>query len=557
MLGGESLTENHPTGGAVRNSYPLTIGSLLKQTIDRRGTAEIVYGKTRYAWPKLYERVNGLAAGLASMGVREGSKVAVVDIDTNRYLELYYAVPMMGAVLHTVNIRLPPEQIGYTVTHAADDFVLVRDEFIPLASKISPQLKTLKGVVTMSDSGAAPAFPFPNTRSYEDLVASGSHFEFPELDENSQASLFYTSGTTGMPKGVWFTHRQLVLHTIGLAAGIANSPVRLSSSDVIMPLVPFFHVHGWGFPYLAGMWGQKVVLIGRYDPKNILENLQREKVTVSDMVPTVLNLVLNHPDAGQYKEALSHWKVIIGGAALPKELALTAKKLGMTVMAGYGMSETGPVLTLGTPRDEMLGLPEDEQLDRVLLQAGLPIPLVEMRVVDLDMKDVSRNGKTLGEVVVRAPWLTDGYYQDQDRSEALWSGGWLHTGDLAAMDEKGIIMIRDRMKDVVKSGGEWISTLLLEDLLMHHPAVLEAAVIGIKDPKWGERPLAVVCLKNGATATEADLLAHLSGFVDQGKIASFWLPDKVVIRESPLPKTSTGKLDKKPLRESYAAPPGS
>jgi fatty-acyl-CoA synthase len=541
----------------VRNSYPLTIGSLLRQTIDRRGTAEIVYGKTRYTWPRLYERVSGLAAGLASMGVKEGSKVAVVDIDTNRYLELYYAIPMMGAILHTVNIRLPPEQIGYTVTHAADDFVLVRDEFIPLAAKISPQLKTLKGVVTMSDSGTAQAFPFPNTRSYEDLVASSSHFEFPELDENVQASLFYTSGTTGMPKGVWFTHRQLVLHTIGLAAGIANSPVRLSSSDVIMPLVPFFHVHGWGFPYLAGMWGQKVVLVGRYDPKNILENLQREEVTVSDMVPTVLNLVLNHPDVGRYKEALSRWKVIIGGAALPKELALTAKRLGMTVMAGYGMSETGPVLTLGTPRDEMLRLPEDEQLDRVLLQAGLPIPLVEMRVVDLDMKDVPRNGQTLGEVVVRAPWLTDGYYQDQERSEALWSGGWLHTGDLAAMDEKGIIMIRDRMKDVVKSGGEWISTLLLEDLLMHHPAVLEAAVIGIKDPKWGERPLAFVCLKNGATATEADLLTHLSGFVEQGKIASFWLPDKVIIMESPLPKTSTGKLDKKPLRESHTGPPES
>jgi len=537
----------------VRSSYPLTIGSLLKQTIDRNGTAEIVYGKARYPWPKLLERVNGLASGLASMGVNEGSKVAVIDIDTNRYLECYYAVPMLGAVLHTVNVRLPPEQIGYTMTHAGDDFVVVRDEFIPLATKICPQLKTLKGVVTMSDPGESPGFPFPNTSSYEDLVASASHFEFPVLDENAQATLFYTSGTTGMPKGVYFTHRQLVLHTLGLAAGLANSPIRINSSDVIMPLVPFFHVHGWGFPYLAGMWGMKFVMVGKYDPKNILDNLQQEKVTISDMVPTVLSMVLNHPEAGQYRESLSRWKVIVGGGQFPKELALKARKLGMTVMAGYGMSETGPVLTLGTPRDELLGLDEDPQLDRVLLQAGLPIPLVEIRVVGEDMKDVPRDGKTLGEVVVRAPWLTDGYYDDPEKSEALWSGGWLHTGDLAALDERGILMIRDRIKDVVKSGGEWISSLLLEDLLMRHPGVMEAAVIGARDQKWGERPLAVVYLRSGMSTNEAELIAHLSQFVEAGKIAKFWLPAKIVITEGPLPKTSTGKLDKKPLRVSYSA----
>ena len=538
----------------MKNGYPLTIGSLLRQTLHRGSTGEIVYGSARYGWPKLYDRVNGLAEGLSAMGVRQGWKVAVVDIDTNRYLEAYYAVPMMGAVLHTVNVRLPPEQIAYTMTHAEDDLVLVRDEFLPLASKIASQLKTVKGAVTMSDSGSAPSPPVPNTKFYDDLVTSGSHYEFPDLDENTQASLFYTSGTTGMPKGVTYTHRQLVLHTLGTAAGLADSPVRLSSADVIMPLVPFFHVHGWGFPYLAGMWGMKFVLVGRYDPKNILEHLRRESVTVTDMVPTVLNLVLNHPEAPQYAEVLSHWKVIIGGAALPKELALKARSLGMTVMAGYGMSETGPVITLGAPKDGMRDLPEQEQLDRVLLQAGLPIPLAEFRVVNTDMKDVPRDGKTLGEVVVRAPWTTPGYYKEPDRSEALWSGGWLHTGDLAAIDETGVLMIRDRLKDVVKSGGEWISTLMLEDLLTSHPAVLEAAVIGTKDAKWGERPLAVVCLKSGTTANEQELRAHLERFVEEGKISKFWVPDRVVVSETPLPKTSTGKLDKKPLRETYSAP---
>lgn len=536
----------------LRNSYPLTISTLLKQTIYRRGTSEIVYGKTRYSWSKLYDRVNGLAAGLASMGVAKGSRVAVVDVDTNRYLEAYYTVPMMGAVLHTVNVRLPPEQIAYTITHAEDDFVMIRDEFLPMAEKIAPHLKSVKGVVTMSDSGMAPKSPFPDTRYYEDLAMSGSHFEFPELDENTLATLFYTSGTTGLPKGVTFTHRQLVLHTLGIATGLGDSAVRLNSSDVLMPLVPFFHVHGWGLPYLAGMWGMKIVLMGRYDPKNILETIQREKVTSSDMVPTILNLVLNHPDVSQYREALSHWKIIVGGAALPKELALTARKFGITVMSGYGMSETAPVLTLGTPKDEFRQLPENELLDRVLLQAGIPVPLVEVRVVDQNMKDVPRDSKTLGEVVVRAPWTTDGYYKEPDKSDALWAGGWLHTGDLAALDERGHLMIRDRLKDVVKSGGEWISSLLLEDLLTSYPAVLEAAVFGAKDSKWGERPVAVVCLKSGMSSREAELKTHLDKFVENGRIAKFWLPEKILISETPLPKTSTGKLDKKPLREKYS-----
>ena len=512
----------------------------------------MVYGKTRCSWTKLYDRVNGLATGLASMGVGPGSKVAVVDIDTNRYLECYYAIPMMGSVLHTVNVRLPPEQIAYTMAHADDDFVLVRDEFLPLASKVLPQLRSLKGVVTMSDSGAEPSVAFQNVRHYEDLATSGSRFDFPDLDEDTQASLFYTSGTTGLPKGVTFSHRQLVLHTLGIAAGLADSPVRMSSSDVIMPLVPFFHVHGWGFPYLAGMWGMKFVLVGKYDPKTILENLEREKVTVTDMVPTVLNLVLNHPDAANYKEAFSRWKVIIGGAALPKELALAARRLGITVMAGYGMSETGPVLTLGAPKDDVKNLPGDQQLDKALLQAGHPIPLVEIRVVNTEMRDVPRDGKTLGEIVVRAPWLTDGYYKEPEKSEVLWAGGWLHTGDLAALDEIGTLMIKDRLKDVVKSGGEWISTLLLEDLLTHHPAVLEAAVIGAKDQTWGERPVAVVCLRAGMTVSEDELKAHLENFVGAGRIAKFWIPERIVVGETPLPKTSTGKLDKKPLRETYS-----
>ncbi|MHB2037470.1 MAG: long-chain fatty acid--CoA ligase [Nitrososphaerales archaeon] len=537
----------------MQNDYPLTIGALLKQTEYRRSTGEVVYGNTRYTWSQLLGRVKALAAGLDGLGVKKGSKVAVVDLDTNRYLEAYFAVPMMGAVLHTVNIRLPPDQIAYTIAHAEDAVVLIADQFLPMAAKMAPQLKSVKALVTMSDSGIAPSSPFPNTQFYDDLVRRESRYEFPSFGEDTQATLFYTSGTTGLPKGVSFTHRQIVLHTMGIAAGLGESAIKLNSADVMMPLVPLFHVHGWGLPYLAGMWGMKTVLAGRYDAKNILNLMQREGVTFSDMVPTILNMVINYPGVAEYWEALSRWRVIIGGAALPKGIALAAMRLGIKVMTGYGLSETAPVLTLGTPTDELRGLPEDELLDKALLKTGVPVPLVEVRVVDQNMKDVPRDDKTLGEIIVRSPWTTPSYYKEPEKSAELWRGGWLHTGDLATIDERGYLLIRDRLKDVVKSGGEWISTLLLEDLLMHHESVLEAAVIGAKDEKWGERPIAIVCLKQGKTASEDELKAHLGRYVDEGKIAKFWLPEKIITSGEPLPKTSTGKLDKKPLREKYSS----
>ena len=537
----------------MQNDYQLTIGALLKQTEHRRSSGEVVYANTRYTWSQMLDRVNGLASGLEDLGVKKGSKVAVVDVDTNRYLEAYFAVPMMGAVLHTVNIRLPPEQIAYTIAHAEDDVVLIRDEFLPMASKMTEQLKSVKAVVTMSDSGNAPTSPFPNTRFYDDLVHAQSHYEFPALSEDSQATLFYTSGTTGLPKGVFFTHRQIVLHTLGIAVGLGDSALRLNSADVWMPLVPFFHVHGWGLPYLAGMWGMKTVLAGRYDAKTILDLMRREGVTFSDMVPTILNMVINYPQAAEYRDALSRWRVVVGGSALPKGVALSARRLGVKVMTGYGLSETAPVLTLGTPTDGLRGLDEDQLLDMVLLKTGIPIPLVEVRVVDRDMKEVPRDDRTLGEIVVRSAWTTQGYYKEPEKSAELWAGGWLHTGDLATVDERGYLVIRDRLKDVVKSGGEWISTLLLEDLLMHHESVFEAAVIGAKDEKWGERPVAMVCLKEEKTASEDELRAHLMKYVEEGKIAKFWVPERIIIIGGALPKTSTGKLDKKPLREKYSS----
>jgi fatty-acyl-CoA synthase len=536
--------------------YPLTIDKLLTQTLYRKSKNEIVYGRIRHSWGKFYERVNRLASGLDSLGVKKGSKVAVIDLDTHRYLEAYYAVPMMGAILHTINIRLPPEQISYTMAHAEDDVVLVRDEFLPIAAKVAPSVKSIKKVVAMSDSSFdRPPPKLPDVRDYEDLLSTSSpHYDFPILDENDPATLFYTSGTTGLPKGVSFTHRQIVLHTLGfvVALGASQGPVKFGSNDVLMPLVPFFHVHSWGVPYSAGLLGQKVVLAGRYEVANILETMAREGVTFSHLVPTVLNMVLSYQQIENYRDALSRWKIVVGGSALPRELALKAMKFGIKVMAGYGLSETAPVLTVATPTQEISNMTEEEMLDKVLLKAGLPIPFVDLRVVDENFTDVPRDNKTFGEIVVRAPWTTKEYTKDPERTSELWSGGWLHTGDIAVVDETGYITIVDRIKDVVKSGGEWVSSIFLEDLLMRHPAVFEAAVIGVKNEKWGERPIGIVSLKKGSNVTERELKEHLMKFVDEGKISKFWVPDSFVMLTEPLPKTGTGKIDKKPLREKYS-----
>ncbi|MEM0287535.1 MAG: long-chain-fatty-acid--CoA ligase [Nitrososphaerota archaeon] len=529
--------------------YPLTINRILTRTLYRKSPSQIVYGKTRYTWLEFHDRITKLASSLESIGVKKGTKVGVIDFDTNRYLECYYTIPMMGAILHTINLRLPPEHLIYTIENAEDEFLIVTEDFLPLIMKTLPSLTRIKGVITMSDSGSAPQFQGRATYFYDDLLSRGDpSYTFKEPSENDVATLFYTSGTTGFPKGVWFTHRQIVLHSLATMFGFffAAKGHGLEATDVMMPLVPFFHVHSWGMPYNAGFMGMKLVLCGKYDPKNVLELLKNERVTFSSMVPTILNMIVNYPEVDNYIDALSKWKVVVGGAALPRGLALRAIKLGIKVMSGYGLSETAPVLTLATPTERYAHMSDEDLLDSVLLKTGLPIPLVELRVVNSEMNDVPRDNRTFGEIIVRAPWLTKEYYKDPEKSSQLWAGGWLHTGDLAVMDDEGYITIVDRLRDAIRSGGEWISTIVLEDLIIRHPAVIEAAVIGVKDDRWGERPLAVVYTKQ--KLDPAELREYMMKFVDEGKIARFWIPDRFVIVNEPLPKTSTGKIDKKPLR---------
>jgi fatty-acyl-CoA synthase len=533
--------------------YPLLIRSLLRTGLAAAPEQQIVYSdRKRMTYREFGERVGRLASALADLGVAVGSTVGVMDWDSHRYLECFFGIPMMGAVLHTINVRLSPEQILHTINHAEDDMILVNAEFLPVLEGIWDRVDAGKQLVLLHDTATVPATSLPLAGEYEALLSHASpDYHFPELDENAQATMFYTTGTTGLPKGVYFSHRQLVLHTFGMRTALAGSGQgRINGDDVYMPVTPMFHVHAWGMPYVATTLGLKQVYPGRYVPDHLCDLLTREGVTFSHCVPTILQMIL--ATASKKNVDLSRWKVIIGGAALPRALALQALGMGVDVFAGYGMSETGPILTLAQLEPHMRGWDLDRQAE-VRCRTGRTVSTVEIRVVDEAMNDLPHDGESSGEIVARAPWLTQGYYRDEANSEKLWAGGWLHTGDIGVMDRDGWLKITDRLKDVIKTGGEWVSSLDVEDLLLRHAAVEEAAVIGVPDPKWSERPMAVVVLKPHMQATQADLKAHVREFAGRGLISNYAVPEYVIFADE-IPKTSVGKIDKKRLREVYGAP---
>jgi fatty-acyl-CoA synthase len=387
---------------------------------------------------------------------------------------------------------------------------------------------------------------------YEDLVShAADEYEFPDFDENAVATTFYTTGTTGFPKGVFFSHRQIVLHTYGIMSEFCayKSQAGINSGDVYMPMTPMFHVHAWGIPYLMTFLGAKQVYPGKYEPEMLLKLVATEKVTFSHCVPTIMHMLISNPAIKNID--LSGWKVIIGGSALSRGLCNSALDLGINAYTSYGMSETCPVLTTANLKPNMLEWGIDEQVG-IRCRTGLPLPNVYLKIIDSDGKPLPHDGKSTGEVVVRAPWLALGYLKDPEKSEELWSGGWLHTGDIGFIDEYGYLQITDRLKDVIKTGGEWISSLALEDIISQHEAVSEAAVIGIPDDKWGERPLALVVLKNKFKNKVAgeDLKNFYRQFVENGTIPKFGVPDKVKLVDS-IAKTSVGKINKKALRSQY------
>ncbi len=537
---------------ANAHTSPLLIKSLLLSGARYERTREIVYrDQLRFSYPTLVERIARLANVLTEAGVQAGDTVAVMEWDSHRYLECMFAVPMLGAVLQTVNVRLSPEQILYTLNHAEAKFVLINSDFVPIFTAIAPHLQTVQKTLLLTDAAEQSADLFNLVGEYEQLLAAASPtYAFADFDENSVATTFYTTGTTGNPKGVYFTHRQLVLHTLALATttGSLDSIRLMGTDDVYMPITPMFHVHAWGMPYVATMLGLKQVYPGRYEPEMLVELFKREKVTFSHCVPTILQMVMG-TKAAQGLD-FNGWRVIIGGAALTRSLYLRAKECGIQLTAAYGMSETCPIVSCAYVNEELLAASEEQQVT-YRIKAGVPVALVEVAIMDSAGKHLPADGQTQGELVLRSPWLTQGYYREPEKSSELWEHGWMHTGDVATLDELGYIDIRDRIKDVIKTGGEWISSLELEDLISRHAAVREVAVIGVPDPRWSETPFALVVLHDGQTLDAKGLQEHLLPYVDEGRINKWGIPRQIAL-VSDIPKTSVGKLDKKLIRVEVA-----
>jgi fatty-acyl-CoA synthase len=529
--------------------YPLLIKRLLMSGPRYNPDQEIVYAnRSKYTYKDLVERIHRLANALTDAGVKPGDTVAVMDWDTPRYLECFFAIPMIGAILHTVNVRLSPEQIVYTMNHAEDDVVLVHDDFMPIIESVKDEIKTVKTWIQVTDEASAKATSIDTLGEYEELLAKADNqFDFPDFDENSVATTFYTTGTTGNPKGVYFSHRQLVLHTLAMTGSISayDEMPLLRSSSVYMPVTPMFHVHAWGVPYAATMLGVKQVYPGRYEPELLVDLIKTHRVSMSHCVPTVMQMMMA---TESIKTAdLSNWHVLIGGSALTKGLCDAAARLGIHMYTGYGMSETCPLLSTTHLKPEDLDLPLEQQT-AIRVKTGIAVPMVELEIVDPDGNPVPHDGEAKGEVVTRAPWLTQSYFKEPEKGEELWQGGWLHTGDVASMEPDNTLTIKDRIKDVIKTGGEWLSSLDLENLISQHPAVAGAAVVGVPDEKWGERPYALVTLKPGENIGLEDIQKHLQQFVDSGDINKWAIPGQIDFVED-IPKTSVGKINKKLIRD--------
>lgn len=539
------------TPSSTPYAYPLLIKQLLHTPLLNAADQEIVYqDERRHSYRDFATRVAKLANVLQAHGVKPGDTVAVMDWDSHRYLEAYFAIPMMGATLMTVNIRLSQEQIAYTVDHAAASVLLVHEDFLPMVKSMLARLPQVKCTVLMLDA-RRDGHVSDDGQDYEGQLAHASgYYDFPEFDENTRATTFYTTGTTGLPKAVYFSHRQLVLHTLATATGLSASPQaqRFHRGDVYMPLTPMFHVHAWGLPYVATLLGVKQVYPGRYVPAKVIELIRREGVTFSHGVPTVLQMVLDA--AGDSR--LDGWKVVAGGSVLPPSLCSQALAKGIDIFTGYGMSETCPMMTLAQKPASANASTDDQ--DGFRMRAGWAVPLVELRIVDEHMCDVPHDDQTPGEVVVRAPWLTQGYRGNQAATDALWQGGYLHTNDIGRMDDTGALRLIDRLKDVIKTGGEWVSSLDLEHLLSTHPGVAEVAVIGIPHEHWGERPLAIVKPRPEFTdtLTEEELRQMVTRLAEQGVVPKYAVPDQVRFVEA-IDRTSVGKFDKKALRLKFAS----
>ena len=527
---------------------PLLIQQLIDHAALNHGDTEIVSRTVegpihRYTYRDAHKRSKKVAEALLALGIAAGDRIGTLAWNGYRHFELYYGISGMGAVCHTINPRLFPDQIAYIVNHAEDQLLFVDLNLLPAIEKLLPLFRTVRHVVAMTDRAHLPPdLNIPNLLVYEELIADrpGS-YEWPEFDERTASSLCYTSGTTGNPKGVLYSHRSTVLHSYGAAL---PDTLGLSARSVILPVVPMFHVNAWGLPYAAAMVGAKLVFPGvALDGASLHELFETEKVTFTAGVPTVWLALLNHMQANKLRLSTVKYAVIGGSAAPPAMIETFDRDYGVEVLHAWGMSEMSPLGTVNHPKAKHLGLPHREQLD-IRLKQGRPPYGVEMTIVDDAGKEVPRDGKAFGDLLVRGPWITSGYFKGEG-GDVLREGGWFPTGDVATLDPDGYMQITDRSKDVIKSGGEWISSIDLENAAMAHPAVAEAAVIGVAHPKWDERPLLIVQKKADVEVGKQELIEFLGS-----RVAKWWLPDDVQFVEA-IPHTATGKILKTRLRDDF------
>ena len=527
--------------GLMQHDHPLTVKHILDRMRTLYRDSEVVTlrddGVTRASYGEVTERVDRLCGALRGLGIGDGDRVATFAWNSQEHFEIYLGAPSMGAVLHTLNIRLAAEQLTYIANHAEDKIVFVDDSLVPLLQKIAPTFETVEHFVVIGDGDAGD---LPNVLRYEELLAEQSDgFDYPEIDDRAAAGLCYTSGTTGNPKGVLYSHRSQILH--GLTVCIADN-IGIRSTDRVLPVVPMFHANAWGLAHAAPLTGADLVMPSKFlQGEPLAKLIESERVTVAGGVPTIWLDLLNYADAN--KPDLSSLRAVpCGGSAVPLSMMQAfQERHGVEVLQAWGMTETSPVASTARPPK---GASEDEAW-QAKAKAGRPLPLVEVRLVGDNGEEVDWDGESTGELEVRGPWIARSYYNDPEGDDKFHDG-WLRTGDVAAIDSQGYIKITDRAKDVIKSGGEWVSSVDLEVALMAHDCVAEAAVIAKPDEKWQERPLACVVRKEGTDVSAEDLCQHLSD-----RVAKWWIPDEFAFIDE-VPKTSVGKFDKKVLRARFA-----
>ncbi|AXF55554.1 long-chain fatty acid--CoA ligase [Salicibibacter kimchii] len=525
---------------------PLTIAPMLERAEAYFPKKEVVSRTLdtthRLTYKDIGKRTRALASALEQLGVQRGERVGTFAWNHHRHLEAYFGIPGMGAVVHMINIRLPEEHLVHVINHAEDRVLLIDEDLLPLIERVKDKLTSVHSYVVMTDKDELPETSLEPLYSYESLIRDGdeAHEFLKDIDENEPAAMCYTSATTGLPKGVTYTHRGIRLHTFSI--GLADSAAA-SENDVSMPVVPMFHVNAWGMPFAATWFGSKLVLPGpNVTPKLLVELIQNENVTITAGVPTIWLGVLQVLEQESY-DMSSLRAVLCGGSAAPKGMIEKfEKEYNIPFIHAYGMTETTPLVTLARLKSYQQDLPQDDQLD-IRSKQGMAVPGIDIKAIN-ENGDIQWDGEDMGELLIRGPWIADEYHNDERSAEAF-QDGWLHTGDVVTIDEEGSINIVDRTKDLIKSGGEWISSVELENAIMAHDAVQEAAVVAVADPKWQERPVACVVVRDAdkASMSKDDVIDYL-----RPQFAKWWLPDDVIFMDE-IPKTSVGKFLKRALRE--------